>query len=81
MSEEWILKHGQYEIVKTLSNTKTYFYRAPGYCKCHCVFLTANQLKSRECLRKNCKHLYKIETHTYWEERRIKKANKKAKAA
>ena len=81
MSEEWILNHNQQDVVKTLSNTKTYFYRAAGYCQCHCVFLTTKQLKSRECLRKNCSHLYRIETHEYWEERRLRKEHKKTKVA
>lgn len=60
----------------TLNNTVA---RSPcAYCKKKCVSLTVKQVKSKECLKKNCWHLVKYESHEWWKQRERDKAKKKA---
>ncbi len=61
------------EQVKSLSNTYVNKSRVVGFCFCHKVCLTAKQLKSRECLNKQCRYLIKYEKHQFWVERDRKK--------
>lgn len=59
----------------TLNNTVA---RSPcAYCKKKCVSLTAKQVKSKECLKKNCWYLVKYD-HEFWRQRERLKAKKKA---
>ena len=67
------------DVVRLLNGTETYFERCVGYCNLHYTFLTITQLKSKQCLRKQCKHLQKIETHQFWIDREAKKQAKKEK--
>ena len=59
----------------TLYNTQA---RSPcAYCKKKCVSLTWKQVKTKECLKKNCWHLVKYD-HEVWRQRELTKAKKKA---
>ena len=59
----------------TLNNTVA---RSPcAYCKKKRVSLTAKQVKSKECLKKNCWYLVKYD-HEFWRQRERAKAKKKA---
>ena len=49
-----------------------------GYCKKHCGHITCKQLKRKECLRKQCRHLEK-RPHEFWEQRALIKAKKRYK--
>ena len=37
-----------------------------AYCNLHHCGMTAKQMRSKECLRKQCWHLVKNEQHDYW---------------
>ena len=50
-----------------------------AYCKRHGTYLTVKQMRGRECLGKQCRHLDKIETHEYWEQRNRTKQKRKAR--
>ena len=65
------------DVVRLLNGTETYFERCVGYCNLHYTFLTITQLKSKQCLRKQCKHLQKIETHQFWIDREAKSRQRK----
>lgn len=59
----------------TLYNTVA---RSPcGYCRLKNCSLTAKQIKSKECLKKNCFHLVKYD-HEFWRQRARAKEKKKA---
>lgn len=59
----------------TLYNTKA---RSPcAYCKLKKCSLTAKQIKSKQCLKKDCFHLVKYD-HEFWRQRERAKAKKKA---
>lgn len=47
-----------------------------GYCKHHCAYITPQQLKTKECLRKQCRALERHE-HIFWKKREFKKMIKK----
>ena len=47
-----------------------------GYCKRHGCYMTVHQLKTKECLKKQCRALDKHE-HEYWRQRELKKIMKK----
>lgn len=53
--------------------------KAVGFCYLHKCHLTANTLKCKGCLGKQCHHLKKHEDNIYWAEREIRKALKKAR--
>ncbi len=40
-----------------------------GFCRRHHCALTVKQLKKKECLKKQCRHLVQYEEHPYWAER------------
>lgn len=48
---------------------------------CHYIkhrgFLTPSMMKTHGCLRKQCRHLEKIEEHPHWEARRQRKQSAK----
>lgn len=50
--------------------------RAIGYCHFHKCYLTATQLKQKECLKKQCDALERHD-HEYWRQRELKKMRKK----
>lgn len=39
--------------------------------------MTVNQIKRRLCLKKQCRHIRRFESHEFWEERRRRKQKKK----
>lgn len=47
-----------------------------GYCCYHRCYVTATQIKTKECLRKQCRALERYE-HEFWRQRELKKINKK----
>lgn len=49
-----------------------------GYCGLHKCNLTVKQLKSRECLGKQCTFLKKL-PHPFWEQREERKRLRKAR--
>jgi hypothetical protein len=49
---------------------------ACGYCHLHRVTLSVKQLRGRECLRKQCRHLVPWKQHPYWEQRAREKERK-----
>ena len=52
---------------KTLYNC--YSDNCCAYCKYHNCNVTVRQLKQKECLKKQCRHLLKNEDHEYWKQR------------
>lgn len=68
-----------YDICNTLFNTQTYYSKCVGYCTKKGKYLTAKQLKGKQCLKKQCRHLVKIESHPLWKWRDNKKKSKTAK--
>lgn len=46
-------------------------------CSLHCTGITAKQMRQKECLKKQCRYLVKIETHEYWAQRERAKAKRK----
>lgn len=50
-----------------------------GYCKYHRANLTVRQMRTKECLQKQCRHLVKNENHSYWKQREVMKAKRKAR--
>jgi hypothetical protein len=39
--------------------------------------MTVRQMKVKECLQKECRHLVKNETHQYWRQRELIKQKRK----
>lgn len=50
-----------------------------GYCKYHHCSMTVKQMRAKNCLQKECRHLVKNESHAYWKQREVVKQKKKAK--
>ena len=52
-----------------------------GYCRFsgHRGLLDVGLLKKKQCLRKQCRYLQRFENHEYWEYRRQKRLDKKAR--
>ena len=44
-----------------------------AYCKYHSAGITVKQMKCKNCLGKQCRHLIKNEKHDYWRQREQKK--------
>lgn len=67
------------EICQCLYNTESYFCRCVGYCEFHKAYLTAKQLKTKNCLGKQCDALIRQTSHQFWVERSLLKMDKKLK--
>lgn len=65
------------EICPCLYNTESYFCRCVGYCTFHKAYLTAKQLKIKNCLGKQCDALIRQTGHPFWIERELQKLDKK----
>jgi len=65
------------EICPCLYNTDSYFCRCVGYCTFHKAYLTAKQLKTKNCLGKQCGALIRQTGHPFWIERELQKLDKK----
>lgn len=48
-----------------------------AYCKYHHCGMTVKQMKCKNCLGKQCRHLTKNETHDYWRQREVMKKKRK----
>ncbi|MCQ2595203.1 MAG: exonuclease domain-containing protein [Treponemataceae bacterium] len=67
------------KICPCLYNTETYFSRCVGFCDFHKVYLTAKQLKTKNCLGKQCNALIRQPGHPFWLERSLHKLDSKLK--
>lgn len=65
-------------MVQGLYNTMISDRRTIGFCWKHKCYLTATQLRQKECLKKQCNALEKYE-HEFWRQRELMKARKKSK--
>ena len=65
------------EICTCLYNTESYFCRCVGYCTFHKAYMTAKQLKTKNCLGKQCNALIRQTSHSFWLERELQKLDKK----
>lgn len=63
----------RYTLYGTLANTG----KVVAYCRKHKAGITAQQLKQKQCLAKQCRALKKYPEHPYWVEREQKKRRKK----
>ncbi|MCQ2576694.1 MAG: hypothetical protein MJ162_08100, partial [Treponema sp.] len=66
-------------ICKCLYSTETYFSRCVGFCSFHNAYLTTKQLKTKNCLGKNCNALIRQNGHPFWIERSLHKVNRKSR--
>lgn len=48
-----------------------------AYCKHHRCHMTYKQVKAKECLKKQCYYLVKIETHEVWRQRALRRQKAK----
>lgn len=48
-----------------------------AYCRHHSCFITVKQMKCKDCLQKECRHLVKNEEHQYWRQRELTKQKRK----
>ena len=65
------------EICPCLYNTESYFCRCVGYCTFHKAYLTEKQLRTKNCLGKQCGALIRQTGHPFWLERELQKLDKK----
>jgi len=66
-------------ICPTLYGTKSVCYRCIGYCNFHKAYVTHKQMKTKQCLQKNCNAFIKNANHQFWIEREQKKEELKLK--
>ena len=50
-----------------------------AYCRLHDCGVTVKQMKKKQCLQKQCRHLLKNENHQIWRQRERTKALRKAR--
>lgn len=55
----------------------TYSDNTVGYCRHHRCSMTVKQMRCKNCLQKQCRHLVKNENHQYWRQRDIVKQKRK----
>lgn len=48
-----------------------------AYCRYHSCSMTVKQMRAKECLQKECRHLVKNTDHQYWKQRDIVKQKRK----
>lgn len=48
-----------------------------AYCRLHHCSITVKQMKCKNCLQKECRHLVKNENHQYWRQRELAKQKRK----
>ncbi len=66
-------------ICQTLYGTESLCSRCIGYCNFHKAYVTHKQMKTKQCLQKNCKAFIKNVNHQFWIEREQKKEEIKLK--
>lgn len=64
-------------IVDVLYGSQTEKSNCCGFCKMKHKYLTVRQMKTKQCLGKQCNALAKIEEHPFWEIRDQKLKEKK----
>ena len=53
-----------------------------AWCSLHRCSMTFRQVRAKDCLNKQCRHLVKVEDHPVWQQRaRIKVLRRERKAA
>lgn len=67
------------EFCDVLWGGEALFKHCVAFCRGKGKYLTAHQLKKKECLQKQCKLLVKIEDRNYWIQREAIKKKKKQK--
>ena len=55
----------------------THSENVAAYCIHHRCSMTVRQMRTKECLRKQCRHLQKNEQHQYWKQREVTKTRRK----
>jgi hypothetical protein len=55
----------------------SYSNNVVAYCHYHACAMTTKQMKCKNCLNKQCRHLVKNEEHQYWRQREIVKQKRK----
>ena len=63
-------------MLQSLYNTEISEKRAVAYCKRHHCYITSTQVKQKECLNKQCRHLEKKE-HEFWRQRELTRNRRK----
>lgn len=48
-----------------------------AWCRYHSCAMTTKQMKCKDCLNKQCRHLVKNEEHQYWRQREFAKQKRK----
>ena len=48
-----------------------------AYCKYHTCSVTVKQMRAKNCLQKQCRHLIKNEDHQFWKQREVVKKRRK----
>ena len=48
-----------------------------AYCRYHNCGITVKQMRCKNCLQKECRHLVKNEEHQYWRQRELIKQKRK----
>lgn len=67
------------EICQTLYGSESPCSRCVGYCNFHKAYVTQKQMKTKQCLQKNCDAFIKNTNHQFWIEREQKKNELKLK--
>ena len=60
----------------SLYGTRANYENCAGFCDLHKCYMTVKQIKKKECLGKQCRHLRKLD-HYWWEWRENRKRYKK----
>lgn len=50
-----------------------------AYCKKHKKWMTVKQVRKRECLKRRCRYFIRNEDHSWWKQREVIKAKRKAR--
>lgn len=54
-----------------------YSNNVAAYCKYHAAGMTVRQIRCKDCLNKQCRHLIKNEDHNWWKQREAAKQKRK----
>jgi len=57
----------------------TYSDNVAAYCRYHRASMTVKQMKCKNCLQKECRHLVRNEEHQYWRQRELTKQKRRAR--
>lgn len=50
-----------------------------AFCKYHNCAVTVKQMRAKQCLQKECRHLIKNATHSYWKQREAVRQKRKSR--